>query len=72
MTPDQDLADLCDVFPGWHIWPGRGPHGEPAGWHATGQVGARSVILAANGPEELRQRLRQATAKTGAPSHAEA
>lgn len=66
MTPDQQLAELSDEYPDWHLWRGRDGHGQPAGWHATRQSGGRSVILAANGPEELRQRLRQATAKAAA------
>lgn len=59
MTADQEFAELCEEWPGWHIWRGRDHHGQPDGWHATGRNGVISVILAASGPEELRQRLRQ-------------
>lgn len=61
MTPDQELAELCDEWPDWHMWLGRDRHGQPSGWHATLHAAGRSVILAANGPAELRQRLREAT-----------
>lgn len=64
MTADQELADLSDEYPDWHVWRGRDGHGEAAGWHATLSAHGRSVILAADGPEELRQRLRQATCET--------
>ena len=60
MTQNQEIAELCDDFPGWHIWRGRDHHGQPDGWHATGQAGNRSVILAASGSAELRQRLTEA------------
>jgi hypothetical protein len=63
MTPDQHLAALSDEWPEWHVWRGRDGHGQAAGWHATSQAGGRSVILAADGPAELRQRLERAAAK---------
>jgi hypothetical protein len=59
MTPDQELAALCDEWPGWHIWRGRDGLGRPSGWHATRRTGGRSVILDAEGPAELRQHLCQ-------------
>jgi hypothetical protein len=69
MTPDQELAELCDDYPGWHIWRGRDGHGRLDGWHATSSIGFRSAILAADGPAELRQRLQQAlTRATAIPS----
>jgi hypothetical protein len=68
MTPDQDFAELCEEFPGWHIWRGRDGHGQPNGWHATRQTRARSTIVAADGPEQLRQRVRQAEAKAAVAS----
>jgi hypothetical protein len=66
MMPDQELAELCDAWPEWRIWRGRGHHGQPDSWHATLQTTARSVILASNGPAELRQRLEQAAGKNTA------
>lgn len=61
MTPDQQIAELAAEWPGWHLWRGRDVHGQPSGWHATRQAGGRSTIVAADGPEELRQRLLRAT-----------
>ena len=61
MTPDRQLAELSDEWPEWHLWRGRDGHGQPASWHATLNAQGRSVILAADGPEQLRRRLRQAT-----------
>lgn len=66
MTPDQQLAELSEEYPDWHLWRGRDGHGQPAGWHATLSAQGRSVILAANGPEELRQRLRKAASTSTA------
>lgn len=57
MTPDQELAALCEQWPDWHFWRGRDGSGRLRGWHATRRAGSRSVILAAAGPAELRQRL---------------
>lgn len=68
MTPDQQLAELSDEWPDWHLWRGRDGHGQPAGWHATLHTPGRSVIVAADGPEQLRQRLRQTTTKAEAAS----
>ena len=69
MTPDQELAELCAQWPGWHIWRGRDGGGRPSGWHATRRSAGRSVILDAAGPAELRQQLSDAAAvETGARS----
>lgn len=66
MTPDQELAELSDEFPDWHMWRGRDGHGVPQGWHATLHTGIRSTIVAADGPAQLRTRIRQAEAKATA------
>lgn len=71
-TGDQAVAALSCEFEGWRIWRGHDGHGQPTGWHATQSAQGRTVFHATDGPEELRHRLRQATAKTGAASHADA
>lgn len=67
MTEDQELAALCQDFEGWRIWRGRDVHGQLAGWHATLRGTRRaSVIVAADGAAELRQRLEQMERKHAA------
>lgn len=55
MTADEELAQLCRVYPEWRFRHGRG---ELRGWHATLHHGNGSVIVAADGPAQLRIRLR--------------
>lgn len=62
MTPDQEIAELSIEWPQFHIWRGRDHNGRPSGWHATPKPGTRAGIVAASGPEELRQRLRETCA----------
>lgn len=67
MTPNQEIAALCEEWPEWHIWRGRDILGQLSDWHATRRTGARSEILAASGPAELRQHLCETTSpQTGA------
>jgi hypothetical protein len=66
MTADQELAALCEEWPDWHIWRGRDGHGQSSGWHATFSGSGRSVIVAADGPAELRLRLQRAARPQGA------
>ena len=68
MTPDQEIAELAEEWPGWHIWRGRDRYGRPAGWHATPMPGTRAGMVTAGGPQELRRRLRDTSALTGALS----
>lgn len=58
MTSDQEIAQLSTEWPDFHFWRGRDRNGEPSGWHATAKPGTKAAIVAAAGPEELRQRLR--------------
>jgi len=62
MTPDQEIAELSTEWPQFHFWRGRDRDGRPSGWHATPKRGTRAGIVAASGPEELRQRLRDLSA----------
>ena len=62
MTADQELAELGDEYPGWHFWRGQDGAGQPRGWHATLHTANGSTIVAADGPAQLRQRIRQAEA----------
>lgn len=61
MTADQDFAQLSRDYPDWHFWRGRDNHGQPHGWHATLYHGNGSIIVAADGPAQLRMRLRNET-----------
>jgi hypothetical protein len=58
---DEELAVLSRDYPEWRLWHGRDGHGQLRGWHATRQANGRSVLLAADGPAQLRQRLEHAT-----------
>lgn len=70
MTADQELAELAADFEDWHIWRGRDIHGQPVGWHAT-LTGTRrtSVIVATDGPLELRARLEKLDRATREATH---
>lgn len=64
MTPDQELAELSAEYPAWRFWRAQDGHGQPRGWQATFSSGNGSVIVAADGPIQLRMRLRNETKAT--------
>jgi hypothetical protein len=66
MTADQELAQLSNEYPDWHFWRGQDGSGQPRGWHATLHTFGGSTIVAADGPAQLRVRIRQVEEKATA------